>query len=272
MAAAGNNLHVIAENGDVIIFIFQPRDYYAELLQTPIPPDTPAPGTIVIRVQASLDAVQRHSAYFRELLQGQEPGATPAANQMQITDCDPELFLLAMRAVHGKSYLELPLGLDQLARLAFIVDRYKLHDVMRHYTDSQCIRVESILFTMGQINIVDLEKWIFICWVLSKHQRLNTAVRVAIKTAIFPLSSLAVPLTEHLVGKKLYFALRAYTAQAKALTVQSSLSSIGSGRSQQSRNRGMPGLKPLARRIRKHARARTTAITSNSGLLRRLLR
>lgn len=203
MASAGNDLHVLAEDGMVMLSVIQPRDLKAEILQTPLRVGTPIPGTVAMRIQCSQENLKRHSSYFCELLQTQEVGTASAADQIEITECDPETFLLAMKIVHGKPHDDSSLELGQLALLAFIVDRYKLHDIMRDFTDSQFNLVESQLFTTGQINNEDLERWLFICWVFSKRQRLNAAVRMAIKTAGYSLSFVTAPNPVHLVGKNI---------------------------------------------------------------------
>jgi len=84
--------------------------------------------------------------------------------EISLPDDDSEAFVVLLNVIHARSkFIPSTVSLEQLTKIAVLVDKYRLHGAVSICTDLWVQRVES-----SRSYLLDISQWLCICWVFQK--------------------------------------------------------------------------------------------------------
>jgi hypothetical protein len=116
-------------------------------------------------------------------------------------DWDAEAFLILLNIIHLRNRkVPRKISLEQLAKIAVLVDYYECGEVLEMFTDMWIESLEASA-TIPSVYCRDLVLWIWTSWVFDLSDQFERATAVAIKRTEKTLSTLDLPIPNMVIGK-----------------------------------------------------------------------
>ena len=122
--------------------------------------------------------------------------------EISLIEDDSEAFIVLLNVIHGRNRLvPLTLSLDLLTKVAVLVEKYNLHDVVAVFGD---IWVFDAMDRSDSGYFLQVSQWLCIAWVFKDEELFNTVSCLAVKFSKkgFSGSMDGLPLPPHIIGKK----------------------------------------------------------------------
>ncbi|KAL1954886.1 hypothetical protein VTO42DRAFT_475 [Malbranchea cinnamomea] len=226
-------LHVFDPEGDILFTVYQSPDPFAEWnkVQPPFKPIGPGKGNDSpdAHPENKLPESGPAEPKFRGKFQAEQ------TLNIDIGFLDPDAFLWLMAAVHCRSSkLPTRLSLEQLARVAVVIDYYDCVEAMAVYVRVWFSQLVTPSFTTPSTYSRNLMLWIFVFSIFNRESQLLAAVKVAAETSTEPVRTVGLPISDivvdlinnsrkHMIEKIVGFFNKEYEALSVDFTPQCSL-------------------------------------------------
>jgi hypothetical protein len=120
-------------------------------------------------------------------------------------DWDGNAFLILMNIFHLKNRkVPRELSLDDLAKIAVLVDYYECAEAVEHFTEKWKENLKTLV-PIPSTYCRTLTLWIWIAWVFELTDELEKATLVAVKHCSEPMRTLGLPIPEKISGKPSFY-------------------------------------------------------------------
>jgi len=140
-------------------------------------------ANIEVHVLVSSKHMTLASSVFKAMLAPNhfQEGTTLALSgkaEISLPDDDTEAFVVLLNVIHARSkFIPSTVSLEQLTKIAVLVDKYRLHGAVSICTDLWVQRVESSRYCYYHLHI---SQWLCICWVFQKKVLFRSVTEQAI--------------------------------------------------------------------------------------------
>lgn len=112
--------------------------------------------------------------------------------ELDITDTDPEAFLILLNIIHGHTR-RVPrlVMLKQLTELAVLVDYFQCHEIVELFSN---LWVDALRLQVPSERTNNVVRWIFISWVFRDAAIFKKVTRTAQRTAVAEMGTLELPI------------------------------------------------------------------------------
>ncbi|GAB1318148.1 BTB domain-containing protein [Madurella fahalii] len=201
--------YTLDPEGDVILTLRNPNAPFAvwnkdtaENSENPDPPlaNEPPPGPVTFRVSS------RHlilaSPVFKAALTGPWKEGIKAQNgclEIEAEDWDVDALLIAMNVIHCRlNRVPLALGLEDLSKVAGLVDYYQLHDAFYLH---KLHWIPALKENLPKLYNRELMLWISIAWVFNDDDIFTDTTHVAIQHHTGYLQPLELPIPSTVIDR-----------------------------------------------------------------------
>lgn len=201
--------HILDPDGDIIIVLEKSTDNQPKAASLKVSPrkkvktETSGQNPQAIRIRVSSRHLALAFQYFKRMLgpDWEEGKSLRADGCTTITAVgfDLDALLVVLNAMHGRQrHLPRKMSLEQLAKVAVVVDYYQCHGVVDMAKE---LWIKNLKPSFPTTYNRDVTLWIWVAWVFSAAEEFKTATLITIRECPRPFSPLGFPLPSAVISK-----------------------------------------------------------------------